>query len=455
MKNVPAIVLAVMLAASLVGGVFMYRQKQAGHLAADEKIADFEKRLTTAAKELDAVKTASEKYRRESEKLREQLVATQAERQALAKDTTAQKTSAEEKIATLEKELRQSADRYAGLDQQMQAAATEVATLTEAGEKVQGEAEKLREQLVVLKQQKEALTTELAALKSRHDAEMAAGEKRMEARLAALQKEKEASAADAVALKSRYDAEVAACEKRLKAQLVTFQGEKDSSATEIEALKTQYEAGIAARDKELQAHSGRIADLDKDLSKSKAEAVDLRRDVAVCERKLSEMLGQKVRIRDEIDQMKSSYDALVSDLRQQIENKEVTIDRLEEKLSITFLDRILFGSGRTAITPQGQAVLKKVGETLKTVKGRKIQVVGHTDSLPIVPEYRHIIPSNWELSAVRAAAVIRFLQEDAGLETRNVELVGRSYYDPVADNETESGRARNRRVNIVLAPGTR
>jgi chemotaxis protein MotB len=116
------------------------------------------------------------------------------------------------------------------------------------------------------------------------------------------------------------------------------------------------------------------------------------------------------------------------------------------------VNRILFESGRTKITPQGKKILKKVGDILKNVEGKRIQVVGHTDNKPILPEYRYRIPSNWELSAFRAAAVVRFLQKNIGIGTSNFELVGRSFYEPIASNETEKGRARNRRVNIILAP---
>jgi flagellar motor protein MotB len=91
--------------------------------------------------------------------------------------------------------------------------------------------------------------------------------------------------------------------------------------------------------------------------------------------------------------VKSTYDAMALDLKKQIQNKEVTINKLEEKLSITFVDRILFESGRTKITPQGKKILKKVGDILKNVEGRRIQVVGHTDNKPILPEYRYRIPS--------------------------------------------------------------
>jgi chemotaxis protein MotB len=97
--------------------------------------------------------------------------------------------------------------------------------------------------------------------------------------------------------------------------------------------------------------------------------------------------------------------------------------------------------------------LRKVGKTLKNVKDKKIRVVGHTDDVPIISKNRYYkYPSNWELSAARAARVIRFFQKKVGLDPTTMEAVGRSYYDPIASNETREGRAQNRRVNIIIAP---
>jgi chemotaxis protein MotB len=116
------------------------------------------------------------------------------------------------------------------------------------------------------------------------------------------------------------------------------------------------------------------------------------------------------------------------------------------------VDRILFEFGKATITPEGKKILKKVGEILKNVQGKQIRIVGHTDNIPIMPEYRYKFPSNWELSAARAAAVIRHFQKKMGLDPRILEAVGRSFYKPIASNKTREGRAQNRRVEIIISP---
>lgn len=172
-----------------------------------------------------------------------------------------------------------------------------------------------------------------------------------------------------------------------------------------------------------------------------------------CQKKLLEQ-DQKVAELTEVQmkQMKSTYETLVSGLKEQIQKKEVTIKHFQEAISLNFIDRILFEFGKADLTAEGKKVLKKVGEAAKNIKGKKIRVTGHTDNVPIHQDYVHKFPSNWELSAARAASVVRYFQETTGLDPKDLEAVGRSFYHPEASNETKEGRARNRRVEIFIAP---
>jgi chemotaxis protein MotB len=177
------------------------------------------------------------------------------------------------------------------------------------------------------------------------------------------------------------------------------------------------------------------------------------RAVQEAEKKLSE---QDKRVADLIEarakETKSTYEALVSSLKEQIEKQEVTIKDFQEGLTLTFVDRILFEFGKTNITPEGKRILERVGEVLKNIKGRKIRVTGHADNIPIHPNYKYKFPTNWELSAARAASVVCYFQEETGLDPKDMEAVGRSFYQPVASNKIKEGRDQNRRVEIFIAP---
>jgi chemotaxis protein MotB len=97
-------------------------------------------------------------------------------------------------------------------------------------------------------------------------------------------------------------------------------------------------------------------------------------------------------------------------------------------------------------------VLRKVGKVLREMGEGTIRVEGHTDDVPIARVYQYRYPSNWELSSARAAVVVRFLHQKTGVDPTNMEAVGLAYYRPVASNATAEGRARNRRVEIIISP---
>ena len=99
---------------------------------------------------------------------------------------------------------------------------------------------------------------------------------------------------------------------------------------------------------------------------------NMKQSLQVCEKNLSEQ-DQKVaqRAEAEMKQMKSTHDKLVSELKDQIQKQEVTIKESQESLSLNFVDRILFEFGKADLTPEGEKVLKKVGEALKNITGKK------------------------------------------------------------------------------------
>ena len=116
------------------------------------------------------------------------------------------------------------------------------------------------------------------------------------------------------------------------------------------------------------------------------------------------------------------------------------------------LFRSLFNSGEAELNPGGEAVMRKLAAFLTQHPNLKIHVIGHTDNVPIRPEARSRFASNWELSSARALAAVHFLTERAGMDARRLGAVGYGEFRPVADNATAEGRAKNRRIAIVILP---
>jgi len=146
-------------------------------------------------------------------------------------------------------------------------------------------------------------------------------------------------------------------------------------------------------------------------------------------------------------QVEHAYDELVKALEPQVRSQEICIERSGTKLEIRFLEQVLFPSGSAVITREGEEVLAKTAHALARIQDRPFTIVGHTDTVPIQTD---VYPSNWELSTGRACSVVRYLSSKGGIDPTRFFAAGRSQYDPVADNATESGKAKNRRVQILV-----
>ncbi len=146
-----------------------------------------------------------------------------------------------------------------------------------------------------------------------------------------------------------------------------------------------------------------------------------------------------------------TYEGLLNEMKEEIEQGQIAITELKGKLTVDVVDKILFDSGQAEIKPEGLAVLKRVVEILMTVTDKTIRVEGHTDNVPITGALAKRYPTNWELSAARALNVTRYLEKE-GLDPALLSAAAFGEYQPVADNETPEGRAKNRRIAIILLP---
>ena len=109
---------------------------------------------------------------------------------------------------------------------------------------------------------------------------------------------------------------------------------------------------------------------------------------------------------------------------------------------------ILFDSGSADIKKGASMIIGRVGDILKNYSNKRIKIEGHTDNVPIGSTSKY--SSNWELSTARATSVLQYLAQKKGLNAKYLEASGRADVNPVADNKTEKGRSKNRRVEIKI-----
>lgn len=159
---------------------------------------------------------------------------------------------------------------------------------------------------------------------------------------------------------------------------------------------------------------------------------------------------EKAALRAEMEQMRGR---IRSEMQEQIRRSEALVQRVQDLTVIEIGESALFPSGQAELTPQGRKVIQRIGEVLKRYAGYHVRVEGHTDNVPIGEKLKEIFPSNWELSTARATAVVRYMIYSLNFPPERLSAVGYSKYRPVADNKTPQGRAKNRRIRVVIFKG--
>ena len=145
---------------------------------------------------------------------------------------------------------------------------------------------------------------------------------------------------------------------------------------------------------------------------------------------------------------KTNY--LVQDLQDMVEGIEVELEK--EEISITLPCEKMFPPGSVELSGEGQETLLRIANILKEMPERDIRIEGHTDNVAISGSLKKEYPTNWDLSAKRAVNVVKFLIANVNIEPSRLAAVAFGEYRPVADNDTEKGRNRNRRIVIDVLP---
>ncbi len=163
-------------------------------------------------------------------------------------------------------------------------------------------------------------------------------------------------------------------------------------------------------------------------------------------------LSKKAAKADQLEKTTQTYQDLQKKLEKEIQEGQVQLKEMKDRLTMTMVDKIIFPSGSAEISSEGKKVLDKVTSILKDIKDKRIQVEGHTDNVKIVSALKKRFPTNWELSTARATEVVRYLQETGGIDSTLLSATGFGEYQPVAPNDTDEGKHMNRRIEIVLLP---
>jgi chemotaxis protein MotB len=196
-------------------------------------------------------------------------------------------------------------------------------------------------------------------------------------------------------------------------------------------------------------------ELDTIIAELRAKLANREVDIFSLQRHMDELSQEKAQAIAEkeksIAELKKTYDSMVGAMQEEIEHGEITITQLKDKLTLSMVEKILFDSGSSKVKKNGEKVLDRVAEVLKKVTDKQIRIEGYTDNVRIGSGLVEKFPTNWELSTARATNVVRYLQQD-GVDPQLLGACGYSEYRPIASNGTDEGKAKNRRIEVVLIP---
>ena len=169
-----------------------------------------------------------------------------------------------------------------------------------------------------------------------------------------------------------------------------------------------------------------------------------------------ELKAREARVK-ELEDIIAQKDAAVRALKERIaeallgfKDKGLTVEQRNGKIYVSLEAKLLFPSGSTVVNAEGKQALLDLANVIKDEKDITILVEGHTDSDPI--NGSGAMKDNWDLSVLRATSVVRIMNQDGGVDNTMLTAAGRGEYIPVADNASREGKAKNRRIEIILTP---
>jgi chemotaxis protein MotB len=307
---------------------------------------------------------------------------------------------------------------------------------TETHTKTLAELEATKKTSAQLQQQLDGLKQNLT--------EEATQRKAAEQEAASLTKEREALAARSNELRSR----LSGLEKE-KGQLNNELGNVRNQITDLEQKLASGSATAQEEIAKLQKQASELAD---NASRVAKEREQLQLEQAQLAATLEQERLAKLAKEEEINRLTRTQEELSKSLQDEISKGNVTIQQVRDRLTINMVDRVLFDSGQAQVKPAGVKVLKPVSDVLNKISDKQIRIEGHTDNVSISPKLQDRFKTNWELSTARATTVVRYLIDQGGVDRQHLSAVGYADTHPLAPNDTEQGRASNRRIEIVLYP---
>lgn len=246
----------------------------------------------------------------------------------------------------------------------------------------------------------------------------------------------------------------------LRKEIEKLNAEKTALAMELSAVKNNHERLQASYDA-LEANSSSALTENLERNRALLEQLEAKEKALALEAARLNTLQQKLEDRsqrvEELEGIIAAKDAQMRKLKDAIssaltnfEGNGLTVEQRDGKVYVSMENKLLFESGSWAVNARGREAVEALGTVLAQNKEIAVLIEGHTDNVPFGGNGN--LNDNWDLSTKRATAIVTLLTENAGIPKDNLTAAGRGEYAPIAGNDTADGRAKNRRIEVILAP---
>lgn len=240
---------------------------------------------------------------------------------------------------------------------------------------------------------------------------------------------------EAVAERDRLQSDYNATKANYDALNASYSAlEKNSSAAIAANSQKNREllAQLEAKEQALAAENQRLEKLKKELEDRSNRVADLEKVIA-----------------DKDAAMRALKDAISRALTD-FEGKGLTVEQRDGKVYVSMENKLLFNSGSWAVGTEGRRAVQQLGTVLGQNPDIAVLIEGHTDNVPYQGSGQ--LSGNWDLSTKRATAIVNILRENSAINPENLTAAGRGEFAPIATNDTPEGRAKNRRIEVILTP---
>ncbi len=246
-------------------------------------------------------------------------------------------------------------------------------------------------------------------------------------------------------LKAEHESLIAERDK-LKNDLASLQSNYENLKNSYDALEKNSSAAIAENSRQNRELLAQLEEKEKTLAAEQARLEKLQKDLAARSQRIDELEGLIAAKDAKMNALKDAISKALTDF----EGKGLTVEQRDGKVYVSMENKLLFNSGSWAVNADGRQAVNQLGSVLAQNPDISVLIEGHTDNVPYGGNGP--LKDNWDLSTKRATAIVQILRENSNIDPQNLTAAGRGEYAPVATNDTAEGKAKNRRIEVILTP---